>query len=270
MKIGENKFMPELPDVEVFKRYLDSTSLHKTIKKVEVKDKKILEKTTAKKIKSKIEGKKFNDSKRHGKYLFINLEKKLSLMLHFGMTGFLKYFKNMDDESGHSRILFTFDNGYYLSYDCQRLLGKVRLIENISDIIKEKNLGPDALSIDIHFFKDIFENKRGGIKSALMNQKNIAGIGNIYSDEILFQTGIHPKAKVNNFDEILIKELYTKMKNVLNTAIEKNANPDNFPKNFVIPQRKKDGKCPIDGVALKKIRVNGRETYFCPKHQEKL
>ncbi len=262
--------MPELPDVEVFKKYFDSTSLHKKINNVEVKNKKILEKNSSKKLKKEIEGKKFTGSKRYGKHLFLEINKDLFLMLHFGMTGFLKYFKNTDEEPSHSRILFTFDNGYYLSYDCQRLLGKVRLISDIDNYIKEKNLGPDALDLDFDSFKEIIENKRGDAKSALMNQKTISGIGNIYSDEILFQTGIHPKSKVNNFDKKTIEELYKNMKNVLETAIEKNANPENFPKNFVIPHRNKEEKCPIDGEKLEKIRVNNRGTYFCPKHQEKI
>lgn len=262
--------MPELPDVEVFKNYLDSTSLHRTIKEIKVKNTKILEKTSSKELKSKIEQNSFNHSKRHGKYLFVNIKESLWLMIHFGMTGFFKYFKNMDEEPDHSRILFSFDNGYHLSYDCQRLLGKVRLIKSFDDFIKEKNLGPDALGIDLTSFKDIFQNKRGGIKSALMNQKNIAGIGNIYSDEILFQTGIHPKSKVNNLDDKFFEKIYKNMKQVLNKAIDAKVNPNNFPKNFVIPHRNKDGKCPIDGKDLKKVRVNGRGTYFCPKHQEKI
>ncbi len=262
--------MPELPDVEVFKKYFDLTSLYKKIKNVKVKNKKILDNTSSKKLKNEVEGKEFVDSKRHGKYLFINIEKQNFLMLHFGMTGFLKYFKNKDDESDHSRVLFSFDNGYHLSYDCQRLFGKVRLVDNLDNFIEEKKLGPDALSIDLDHFINIFENKRGMVKSAFMNQKNIAGVGNIYSDEILFQTGIHPKSQVNKLSEELIEKLYFNMKDVLKTAINKNANPNNFPKNFVIPHRNKGDKCPIDGEKIKKIKVNNRGTYFCPKHQEKI
>ncbi len=262
--------MPELPDVEIFKKYLDSTSLHKKIKNVEVKNNKILDNTSSKKLKNEIVGKSFSDSKRHGKYLFIKIGKQKWLMLHFGMTGFLKYFKNKEEEPDHTRVLFSFDGGYHLSYDCQRLLGKVRLINDIETILKEKNLGPDALGIDLPKFKDIIKDKRGMVKTFFMNQKNLAGVGNIYSDEILFQTGIHPKSKINNFDNEIIKKLYENMINVLNTAVEANANPDNFPKNFVIPHRNKEDHCPIDGKTLKKIKVNNRGTYFCPKHQDKI
>ncbi len=261
--------MPELPDVEVFKKYLDSTALKKTIKKVEIKNNKILEKTTEKKFIKNVTGKKFTDSKRHGKYLFVSLNDDFWIMMHFGMTGFLKYFKNPEDEPSHSRILFSLDNNYFLSYDCQRLLGKVKLVEDLDKYIEEKKLGPDALDLTFETFKNIFENKRGGVKSAFMNQKNIAGIGNIYSDEILFQTGIHPKSKVKKLKEETLENLYKNMKKVLKTAVDSNADPDDFPDDFVIPHRNKNDKCPIDGTKLKKIKVNNRGTYFCPKHQNK-
>jgi formamidopyrimidine-DNA glycosylase len=119
--------MPELPDVEVFKQYLDATSLHQKIGKVKIIAPEMLKGGTVNRLKEALEGDAFESSWRHGKYLFVNLRNGPFLVLHFGMTGFLIYFKNRDKEPPHERLLIAFSNGYYLAYDCQRKFGKVAL-----------------------------------------------------------------------------------------------------------------------------------------------
>ena len=99
--------MPELPDVENFKNYFNATSLHQKIADVEVRSHKILKDISADKLKGKLKGKSFQCTHRHGKYLFAQINAHLRLMLHFGMTGFLKYFKDMDKDQPHDRLLIT-------------------------------------------------------------------------------------------------------------------------------------------------------------------
>lgn len=262
--------MPELPEVEAFKQYLDATSLHKTVEKIEVKASEILVNTSTQEIRDKLVGHEFQSSRRYGKYLFVKTDGDFWFTLHFGMTGNLEYFKDIEDEPPHSRLLITFINGFHLAYDCQRKLGTINLAKDMDSFVKEKNLGPDALDLDFDTFKKIMEKRRGSTKYTLMNQHIIAGIGNIYSDEILFQAGIHPETKANKLDKKTLKKLFGNMQNVLLTAVEYQADAESFPENYLIPSRSKGGKCPLCHSELELTKVSGRTAYYCPKHQEKI
>jgi formamidopyrimidine-DNA glycosylase len=260
--------MPELPDVETFKRYIDSTALHKTIKNTTVSNTKILENISQKALTEKLNGTQLIETYRHGKYLFIKTTNEYWLVLHFGMTGFVKYFKNKEDKPSHARLLITFDNTYHLAIDNQRLLGKIILTDDKVDYIKKMNLGKDALRISQKDFIEVLSQRRGMIKSRLMDQSIIAGIGNIYADEILFQTGIHPKTKMKQLHSSDLQDMYHNMKNIFDVAIKKQVNTNQFPNSFIIPQRTKNGMCPKGKKKLKTVKVNGRTTYFCPVHQK--
>ena len=262
--------MPELPDVEVFKQYLDGTSLHKRIDEVTVKNKKILENTTAKKLRDSLRGKTLKSSRRHGKYLFANINDNGWLVLHFGMTGFLKYFKDMEKEPGHDRLLLSFRNGYHLAFDCLRMLGKVQVIKDFEEFLETKELGPDPLASEFSFdvFKERFAGRSGMIKTTLMNQQILAGIGNVYSDEILFQAGVYPKQKVNELPEKDLKNLYNKTKSVLETVVKHKADPEQLPDGFLLPNRHKDGKCPKGHGKIEKMKVSQRTAYYCPQCQK--
>src|SRR5215217_4013389 len=192
--------MPELPDVEVFKRYVNSTSLHQKIESVKVRNSKILGIVSASKLQSTLKGSRFQSTRRHGKNLFVELDDGW-LLMHFGMTGRLKYFKEMDQDPPHDRLLISFENQYHLAFDCQRMLGNVDLIEDLNEFIREKQLGPDLLELDSTTFQRCFEGRKGTVKSALMNQHVVAGVGNIYSDEILFHAGVHPGTEVQRIDD---------------------------------------------------------------------
>jgi formamidopyrimidine-DNA glycosylase len=261
--------MPELPDVETFKRYIDSTALHKKIEKAQVTNEKILEDTQKNYLESSLHGEKFVESKRHGKYLFLKTTNDQWMIVHFGMTGFVKYFKDESDKPDHTRLLLHFDNDYFLSYDCQRMLGKINLIKNKEDYIKMKGLGDDALKISYELFEKKLKNRKGMAKSTLMNQSILSGIGNIYADEILFQSGIHPKTKMNHLNEDDFQNMYEKMQEIFDVAIKSQVDTDEFPKTYIIPNRTKDGRCPKGDKKLEKTKVNGRTTYYCPIYQDK-
>jgi formamidopyrimidine-DNA glycosylase len=101
-------------------------------------------------------------------------------------------------------------------------------------------------------------------KSTLMNQHIIAGIGNVYSDEILFQASVHPRAKINGLNGRTLEAMYCAMKEVLQVAIEHQAIPGDFPDSYIIPRRHGDGACPKCGSALERVKVSGRSAYYCP------
>lgn len=262
--------MPELPDVETMRRYFDATALHQRIDAVDVNSEPILEDVTARRLEKELEGDEFEGTKRHGKYLFADLSHHSWLVLHFGMTGGLKYFKDMDMEPEYDRLLISFVNDYHLAYEAQRKLGLVSLTESIDAWVAKKKLGPDVMrsDFDLAAFKDALVNRRGMIKPALMNQQIMAGIGNVYSDEILYQQGIHPRTKVSDMDEETLDELFQTMNDVLSTAIDHQAKPDQLPEDYIIPHRHKDGHCPRCGASVERVRVSGRTAYYCPNRQE--
>lgn len=263
--------MPELPDVEVFRRYLDSTALHKRIDRVEVKRNAILE-TTPQKLGANLTGHTLAETQRHGKYLFARAENGQQaawLVLHFGMTGRLAYFKAPDQEPEHDRLLFHLANGYKLAYDCQRLLGEIDIVESPDQLIAEKDLGPDALALSVDDFTQLLADRRGAIKTRLMNQSILAGIGNVYSDEILFQARLHPKTPANDLPPETFKKLYGALRDVLQTAIDCQADPGELPDSYLIPHREPGGKCPACGGEVEQITISGRNAYYCPECQQK-
>ena len=259
--------MPELPDVETFRRYIDNNALHKKISKVQVENKKVLSKITESELIEALSGRKMEKTTRHGKHLMIELDNKSWMMMHFGMTGSLKYYK---DDPGLSlvRILFSFDNGYHLAYIDQRLFGRISLNDSPEEYIKQHELGPDLLSLKEDDFVDILSKHNGGIKSVLMDQSVIAGLGNDYSDEILYHAGIHPNTKLPALSNEEFHELYKITMRVINVAIDNEANPEKMPDDYLLPHRKKGEPCPKCGGTVSKIYVNGRTTYFCSECQK--
>jgi len=184
--------MPELPEVETFKRYLDSTSLHQRITSVDVRSAYVLKGVSARELDRRLKGRRFEFSRRHGKHLFVRADHDIWLRLHFGMTGSLHYSKRADDAPRQTRVLFVFANAHYLAFDDQRKFGEIGLVADVEQYLRKRGLGPDALHISLLQFGEILRTHRGAVKSILLNQKLIAGIGNIYADEILFRSRIHP------------------------------------------------------------------------------
>jgi len=141
---------------------------------------------------------------------------------------------------------------------------------SIESVVRKKEIGVDAFDSDLDAarFREIVGKRRGMIKSTLMNQSVIAGIGNIYSDEILFQAGIDPRKKIQDLSDKKLSQIYKSMRRVLKKTVEKKADPESFPRSYIIPRREEGKKCPRCGGTVKKTKVNNRSTYFCPKCQK--
>jgi formamidopyrimidine-DNA glycosylase len=268
--------MPELPDVEVMRRYLQSTSLHQKISDVDIRAEIVIpeggsQEDSVMHHKEELERRSFESTRRHGKWLFAALEGtgEKTMVFHFGMTGGLKYFKDMKDEPEYTQVLFRFANGYHLAYFSQRKLGELEVIESVDQFIKHKDLGPDALEFRTDTFTKLVEGRHAMIKTTLMDQSKIAGIGNVYSDEVLFQAEIYPRASCDQLNEDQIEDLYLTMKDVLKTAIDHDAEPEPFPDDYITPYRHKGGHCPICGEELQRMQVGSRYAYYCPNRQEK-
>jgi formamidopyrimidine-DNA glycosylase len=260
--------MPELPEIAVYKKYVDATSLHKKITEVEFGDELLFD-VSKKELYNACVGKEFTESERIGKHLLIHVEDNDWMSLHFGMTGGLKYFKDKEDRPDYIGLLLRFNNGFHLAFTCPRKFGRIGMTERPEQFREDKNLGPDALEIDKDRFVEIFKEKRGMLKSALMDQKTICGIGNIYSDEILFQANMHPESQVQNLSESELEDLYDVMQEVLSTCIDKGAQYSEYPDNYIIPNREEGSSCPKCDGTIAKIKVSGRSTYYCASHQKK-
>jgi formamidopyrimidine-DNA glycosylase len=255
--------MPELPDVETFKRYLDATSLHQCITAVDVRNAYVLKDVSARELARELRGRRFESSCRHGKHLFVRANGDLWLRLHFGMTGFLNYFKDEEKTPRHARVVFVFEKDHRLAFDDQRMFGEIGLVKDADEFLKKRGLGPDALDVDLAQFKNILAKHRGAVKSILLNQKLIAGIGNIYADEILFRARIHPATQVSSLKGKAIAKLFRATRYILEKAIEAKADVDRMPKSWLLPHRGKGGKCPRCGRQLKSATVGGRTAWFC-------
>jgi len=257
--------MPELPEVETFKRYLDKSSLRQLIKEVKVSDERVLNVDYLYLRKSAV-NKQFVSSNRHGKYLFVWLNPKF-LVMHFGMTGDLQYYNSKFAEPKFSKVIFYFRNNFNLAYKSSRMFGRLDIVDSIEDYIKKKRLGPDAFKMSFEEFTGALKRRTAIIKNALLNQSFIAGIGNIYSDEILYRTKLHPKKKLDRLNENQVEELFTNIKDVLKYGIKKKGDLSTYPDDFLIPHRKKEELCPICSNEIERYDISGRRGWFCPTCQ---
>lgn len=261
--------MPELPDVETFKRYLDATSLHQRIADVDVRSAYVLKGISARELARRLKGRGFESSRRYGKHLFVRMDSDVWLRLHFGMTGSLRYFKGEEKAPPHTRVLFAFEKDYSLAFDDQRKFGEVGLIEDVDAFLKKRALGPDALDVELKEFQGLFAKHRGAVKSILLNQRLIAGIGNIYADEILFRAHMHPATEISALNDKAIAKLFRAMRYILEKAIESKADVDRTPKSWLLPHRGNGGRCPRCGRNLRSAQIGGRTAWFCARCQKK-
>lgn len=258
--------MPELPEVAYQKVYIDSTSLHQKIVKVDTGAAKIFQ-SPIKDFERILLGNQFTETDQLGKYLFLKLKEEGYLVVHFGMTGKMDYFQH-DEIQKHAQLTLTFTDGGKLSFVCPRKFGKLFLTDSMETFRKEKDLGPHATKISMDEFQKLFEGKRGAVKTALMDQSFIAGLGNLYVDEMLFQSGIHPKSKTENLKAKELKEMYKNMVNILDVVTKSKTEGVGIPDGYLRKHRTVGEDCPNGKGVVEMIKIGGRSTYFCPECQQ--
>lgn len=259
--------MPELPDVEIFRKTIDKKAVHHVIEDFVIDIESIF-KSPVKQLED-FKGHRASSSRRIGKYCFLKSGNAGWLVFHFGMTGYVEYFEKEEDKPEYAAFTLVLKGKGKLSYITKRKLGKVEICKTPDNYARDNNLGIDALECNKAEFLKLLGRKKGNVKSALMDQSLISGIGNIYSDEILFQAKIHPKASLKDIPEKKRELIYNKMKEVLKKAIEKDAVPDRFPENYLLGSREEGKACPVCKSKISKISVSGRSTYYCPSCQKK-
>jgi len=262
--------MPELPEVESQLNYLLRTALGRTIRKVNVFESRIIKNSTALSFKRALTGVRINGASRRGKYLIVDMGRGRMLVLHFGMGGDLQYYQAIQPRPRFTRIEFVLDNSHCLAFTCPRNICRVMSVKSPSEVPGLRDMGPEPLSkaFTLGVFKSILESGgAGAIKALLMDQSRIAGIGNIYADQILFEAAVRPIRKTWTLDLNEITRVYRSIRRVLKKALP-TANDEALPRHYVYSRDFLGLGCLTCGNSFHKARVGGRTTRYCAVCQQ--
>ena len=259
--------MPELPEVELYCRYFAEHALGRRVAAIRVLDARILG-VREPALRRALAGQKFVRVRRHGKHLFADAGKQW-LHLHFGMSGDLAFYRDEEDAPRFARVIFDFDDGTHLAYDDMRLFGVVGITPDPHAFISEHRLGPDPLdpAFNLRDFRRVVSGTRGAAKALLMSQDLIAGMGNLYVDETLYRSAIHPRRPADTLSVTEVKTIFTNMRAILKEAIRFKSRGGDYPGNYLVQHREEGDRCPQCGGTIQRTVVFGRTTYFCAKHQ---
>jgi formamidopyrimidine-DNA glycosylase len=221
-----NSAMPELPEVQTIINTLNSSGLlNQSFSKVSVYKDKLIKNTTVKNFTNFLVGETINNIERIGKYLVFHLTNKKALIIHLRMEGKLFYEPIASNyPRTHLRIEFFLKNNRVLRYYDSRMFGTFHIFKEDeylqSTIIKKLALDPLDEQFNFNYLKDALKHSTKAIKTALLDQTNVSGIGNIYADEILFLSKIYPLTKSNTLTDTQIKNIVIYSKQVLLKAIK--------------------------------------------------
>lgn len=272
--------MPELPEVETVRRGLTKLVEGSTIKSVDVLYPKMVN-LPPKDFENALKGKKIDRIDRRGKYLLIRLSDHLTIVSHLRMEG--KYDVEPDGAplDKHTHVVFHLTDGRELRYNDTRKFGRMNLVDTGTEmsVAGLKTIGPEpteqALTLD--YITAIFKKSRKVIKPFLLDQSNIAGLGNIYADEVLWLSKINPKQPVNSLKPAQIKRLRKNIITEIQMAIDGHGTTvhsystaygeaGNF-QNHLNVYGKQGEPCPRCGTKIVKIKLAQRGTHYCPKCQ---
>ena len=272
--------MPEMPEVETVRRTLLPLIKGKTIKEVTVWYPKIIT-GDAKEFAKQLTGKKIENIERYAKYLLIRLSDNLTIVSHLRMEGKYRLVKINTKKDKHDHVQIIFSDNSALRYNDVRKFGRMQLIKTGTE--KEKTgiskLGaePNSAAFTVSYLQNGLARKKKNIKSTLLDQSVVAGLGNIYVDEVLWETKIHPLSQANSIPAKKVAQLHDNINSLIELAIaergttvhtylDANGKTGGFQKMLQVYGHKGE-PCVRCGTPLEKIKVNGRGTTFCPKCQ---
>lgn len=263
--------MPELPDVECLRHYLQSTSLRKKITDVECRDARLLYGVNPERLRRKLVGGSFQKVSRRGKFLLVQIDRSgEKLIFHFGMTGDLHYVRQRREETGldrFTRTVFRFENGHELRWINPRKLGRIYMLKEPDRIPLLRDLGPEPLTLSRALFLRLLrKHKEKNVKAFVLDQRALAGIGNVYADEVLFRGCISPRRKLKTLSPMEKIRLFRSMREVLREAVQRRPPMGMLYGAFwLLPERRGAMRCPRDGRhRLIRRKVAGRTTVYCP------
>ncbi len=272
--------MPEIAEVETVRNTLKKKILGKQIKKVTILYPKIIE-TNLKEFQNILENNTFIDIKRKGKWLIFEL-KDHYLLSHLRMEG--KYFLKNTTEPiiKHEHIIFTFKDGTDLRYHDTRKFGRMALIKKAEleeyDKLKKQGIEPIDDNLTKEYLYEKLKKRNLPLKTLLLDQTIISGLGNIYADEVLFASLINPQKHGSQITLEECEKIKNASKKIITEAIKEGGTTiKSYTSSLGVTGRfqqylkvhKQEGKpCPICQEKIQKIKINGRSTYFCPKCQK--
>ena len=278
--------MPELPEVEIVRQGLLTKIVGETIAKVEILREQSVAYPTPEKFSKALRGLTFTDIDRRGKYLLLHLSKQSMLVIHLRMSGRLLLFSDKNSAKNKSaqklkflRVRILLSNGKELCFDDMRVFGRLWYVSNADKLFTVipslAKLGVEPLyDLTTSRLQKLFAKRRQGIKSALLDQTLIAGIGNIYADEILFQAGIHPLTAAEKIGNKKAKDLARIIPLTLKRAIELGGSSikdfvdsdgvnGNYQHESLVYGRT-NKPCRICQSKIERIKIAGRSAHFCP------
>ncbi|CTQ48779.1 Fpg/Nei family DNA glycosylase [Jannaschia donghaensis] len=259
--------MPELPEVEALRRRIEGGALHRTIEAVELGNDTAHVDLPDPDARASLTGGQFTKTRRHGKYLFAGAASGPWMALHMGMAGSVRLYDADDAAPDYARLIVRFEGDRRMAFRDPRKFGWVKVVDDPDTEIAAHDLGPDALDIDEATFVDRIGSSRGAVKSALMAQEKLAGIGNLWADETLYQTGVHPTAKGTDLSERTLSDLYTASRRTLTSVCDVDADYGELPDAWLIHRRETDRACSRCDGQIQTAKVGGRTSYFCAGHQ---
>ncbi len=262
--------MPELPEVETRLHYLRRTAIGRTIDRVRIYAPGNIKTPSARVFARNLQGRRIVDARRRGKYLIASLDDGRALILHFSMGGDLHYYRGEDERPDYTRIEFFFENEWRLAFTCPRNICRVMLVDDPMLVRGIREMGPEPLGDEFTVTKLEGVLRRSPlrqIKPLLLDQSSVAGVGNIYADEILHAAFIRPDTRASAIDPERVKLLYRAIRRVLKNSI-RTAREEDFPASFLIAREARGLGCPRCGSGISKKRVGGRTSRYCPRCQK--
>lgn len=261
--------MPELPEVETVVRTLAPKLTGRRMIDAQFFSHHVVRQNFAT-LRKRVRNQTVRSVRRHGKFIVLELDQGI-LSIHLGMTGKLLF----DAQPGrHARAIFELDQGL-LVYDDIRHFGRIEWSSGLLD--RAAQLGPDALDIPLHDFLNILKKRHSRLKSLLMNQRILRGMGNIYTDEALFEARIHPRAIASSLSKSRAARLHRAMVDILTAAIRlKGSSISDYvdaagERGSFQLQHQVYGRagepCAICGTPIRRIVMSQRGTHYCPKCQ---
>ncbi len=269
--------MPELPEVQTILDALTPHILHQPIRAVTLVWPGVVDRPEPSLFSAWLTGRQVVHTARRGKYMLFRLDDDRWLILHLRMTGKMRVVDAHEPWRPHDRLIFHLAHGRDWRFEDQRKFGRAYLVEAPAEIVGA--LGPEPLSADFHpdYLARILARRTAAIKSLLLDQRIVAGIGNIYADEALFRARIHPLQPGGTLTPTEITALTQAIKTILTQALAEMGTtlrdyrrPDGSVgafQNRLQVFRRTGQPCPSCGTPIQRIVVGGRSTHFCPQEQ---
>lgn len=276
--------MPELPEVESLRRILARSAVGRTIVRARIGDKSLRRRVPID-FSASVAGRRITALSRRAKYLIVELDGADVLLVHLGMSGSLTHrkdgFRATEFDPRHDHLEFSLDDGSQLVYNDPRRFGMVRLVARaaLASTAELKGLGPEPLSREFNaaYLASKARGRKVAIKNLLMDQRIVAGIGNIYAAEILFRAGVRPTRRAGRVSRAEIQKIAAAVPVILRAAIgrsgttfrsyrDSRGQPGRFAERLRVYGREGD-PCYTCSTPIRNVVIGGRASFYCPKCQ---